>query len=144
MARLVSGVIMAGLAFGLTWLGSIWFVVLVAVAAVLMLWEWAALTGGRTWPRTAGRFGGEVVAFGVLEVGAVGLLLGAVGASAFAAPRIVAVLILLPAALIAAYAVYRRRPATWWLALGLIYVGLPASLLIWLRLHHNDGLVLVL
>jgi phosphatidate cytidylyltransferase len=100
------------------WFGGWLWTALVAVAAVIMAVEWDRLSRGRG-SRIPG-LGSALVA--VLAVGLAGA--GQAGQALVALIAGGALVSLLAAAV-------GRRP--YWLALGIVYVGLPAIAMVWLR-----------
>ncbi|MGH6953425.1 MAG: phosphatidate cytidylyltransferase [Alphaproteobacteria bacterium] len=125
--RLTSGLALAAGAFACAYLGGPYFEALVALAALVLAWEWAGLCGGRGRASAfvlAGAGTGVVVANG-LGLPGVGLGVACAGA-------------------LAVYGAARldggREPL--WQALGALYIGLPATALLWLRAEHGAGTVL--
>lgn len=120
--RLASGVILASVTLVMTWIGPGPFAVLIGAVALVLLWEWDRLTGGVGIGR-ATAIGGAGILLGVfllffgwqiLSIAA--LAAGVAGAAAISdrAPRIVA-------------------PA------GVLYAGLPALALVWIRSDAELG-----
>src|SRR5690606_32602648 len=105
--RLLSALVLAPLALALAFLGGWWFAALIAVAALLMGWEWARLTGG------TGRRDGLVLGLAVVAA----VLLATAGRlpEGFAA--------LGAGALLGWFARFGRQG--WWAALGALWLGLP-------------------
>lgn len=124
--RAISAVVLAVIALGSIWAGSLPFALLVLLIGVVMSWEWARIVRG-----------GASDAALLLHAGAVALaiLLTMRGA-------------LLPAvALVAAGMIAvgmlatQQRPLS---ALGVAYVGLPAIALVWLRGSDEVGTLAIL
>jgi phosphatidate cytidylyltransferase len=114
--RALSAAVLAPLALLCIWLGATLWIVLLAVGAVGLTWEWAALCGRHplAWP-------GALAPLAVLAAGAV----------AFADHEDWA-LLLLAGSTLAAWAASGRRS----FALGIPYVGVAGVALVWLR---GDG-----
>jgi phosphatidate cytidylyltransferase len=116
--RVASAVVLAPAAVLAIWAGGLWFLALMLLACALLAVEWAMMSAARAWRVMAGAvaFGlvaGVVAAHaGQLSLGLVMLVFGAVAAGLFARNRG-------QEALDAAY--------------GVLYLGWPAVLLIWLR-----------
>ncbi len=122
--RAISAAVLAPLALLCIWLGAVPWIVLLAVGALGLAWEWIVLCGRRplAWP-------GALVLLAVLAAGAV----------AFAGHDGWALLLLVGAALII-WAVSGGRA----LALGVPYVGVAGVALIWLRGDGQAGRASVL
>jgi phosphatidate cytidylyltransferase len=122
--RVLSAAIMLPVAIGATWLGGWFFAVLIALAGVAMLWEWARLPGDLAM---------NVVVTGSLAlVAALYLCLsGDIGPS---------FLLICLAAIVLGF-LQRHRFA--WHAAGFIYVALPCIVLLWLREIPDRGLLVV-
>ena len=124
--RVGSGIVMAALALGLVYAGPIPTALMILVAALVMCWEWGHLI----------RAVSADLAFGVHAVSvaaAIGLMTGAQSVFALVAllAGTVAVLVL----------TLSKRPLL--SALGVPYVGLAATALIWLRLDATHGFAAV-
>ncbi len=109
----------------LLYFGGVGFALLLALAAILMAGEWDRLTGGNG-------FGlqGLAVAFGLLAV----LALGYYGRSDLA------LLALLPMALLLAIFGRLGGRGMMWPVLGLFWLGLPCLALLWLRMGDQGML----
>ncbi len=116
--RVASAVVLAPAAVLAIWAGGLWFLALILLACAVLAVEWAMMSATRAWRIMAGAvaFGlvaGVVAAHaGQLSLALVMLVFGAVAAGLFARNRG-------EEALDAAY--------------GVLYLGWPAVLLIWLR-----------
>ena len=116
--RAASAIVLAPAAVLAIWAGGLWFLALMLLACSLLAVEWAMMSAARAWRVMAGAvaFGlvaGVVAAHaGQLSLALVMLVFGAVAAALFARNRG-------QEALDAAY--------------GVLYLGWPAVLLIWLR-----------
>ena len=116
--RAASAIVLAPSAVLAIWAGGLWFLALMLVACTLLAAEWAMMSAAKAWRGMAGAvaFGlvaGVVAAHaGQLSLALVMLVFGAVAAGLFARNRG-------QEALDAAY--------------GVLYLGWPAVLLIWLR-----------
>ena len=119
MPRIVSGLVLAGLALAANWAGPLPFAVMVAVVALVMSWEWARVVR----PPAL-----DVALLAQLAAVPIPVCAAAVGVPL---PGVVA---LLAGAAIVALLCRPRQPLL--SGLGVLYVGLPAIALIWLR---NDG-----
>lgn len=116
--RAASAIVLAPAAVLAIWGGGLWFLALILLACALLAVEWAMMSAAKAWRVMAGAvaFGlvaGVVAAYaGQLSLALVMLVFGAVAAGLFARNRG-------QEALDAAY--------------GVLYLGWPAVLLIWLR-----------
>ena len=121
--RLASGLALAVLVLALVKIGSWPFFGLIAVASTIAAWEWSGLVRGQ-FARTA-------FAFFVLTL-ICALALTATGNGAYGL-----------AVLFAGTIVTALAAGSWvraaWMAAGVLYVGLPAMALIWLRMDGVDG-----
>ena len=127
LPRLVSAAVLAAVAIACTWAGNAAFAVLVAIVGVLMAWEWSGIVRGQ-------RRDGALVVHALAVAGAVGLT--AVGAPALAVALLLAGSIVVPA-------MVERRSAVISM-LGVMYVGLPAVALVWLRGTEPYGAMAIL
>ena len=127
--RAVAGVVMAGLAAGVIFLGGWYFALVMMVVLVLMAWEWAKLTMGQSQKRyaIAGVILLPLLLMALLQLAVrtapnptLALLGGGLGA----------VLLLVSAFLI-------RRVGGWperlWAVVGIVYLGVPAVAFLALR-----------
>ena len=116
-SRLVVGMLLIALALGDLWLGGWWFAALVAVGGLLIFTEWAVMhaipRGWRLMGLTVLGAVCLVVESGYLQLSVAGLLAAA-----------------LALGLLAKLA---KVGEARWMAGGLLYAGLPAIALIWLR-----------
>ncbi|WP_448582017.1 phosphatidate cytidylyltransferase [Thermaurantiacus sp.] len=126
--RVISGLVLGAIALAALWAGGWAFAALVGGAAALMLWEWGAMHN----------IGPADRVLGIL------LLLTLVIVTTLGLPREALFVLAGSLGLVAAATLARRtgRNASW-LGAGLVYAGLPAVALPWLR-GQPDGLVLVL
>lgn len=126
--RLLSSLGLAAIAFIDVWLGGTWVVILVALALVLMLWEWHRMVTGDARVRAPGFVVlGIAGAAGVTATAVLGLWAGA-----------------LCVGLGAGLAFAAARPAAPWLAGGLCYMGLAMCALVVLRFSEPAGLWIIL
>lgn len=126
-SRVIVGVFLAVVAIADIWVGGPAFTVMIAAGVSVVLWEWGAMHGIPPAWRAAG----------------VGTLLTA---SAMAhSGRPVQALVLLGAAILVFFlmSAMMRTVGKRWLSTGLLYAGLPAVALIWLR-QQPDGFALVM
>lgn len=125
--RIVVGVFLAALAIADIWVGGLAFTLMIAAGVIVILWEWGAMHAIPTPWRAAGA-----------------LVLLAVSALAHLGQPQPAVMLLVSAALLAvAASILARLAGKRWLSTGLLYAGLPAIALIWLR-NQPDGFALVM
>jgi phosphatidate cytidylyltransferase len=129
LPRVVVGAFLAAVAIADIWVGGAAFALMIAAGVALVFWEWSAMHGvGRGW---------QIVGVALLlAVSAVAERVDAEAALMLLGLGLVAGVaqMLLPRA-----AGQQRR----WLSTGLLYAGLPAVALIWLR-QQPDGFALVL
>jgi phosphatidate cytidylyltransferase len=131
--RVLSALALLPVALAVVWKGGWLFASCVALMVALMAWEWAGLCGRRFGPRS-GRL-----------AGAAALLVGICAVLLIAAGRPEAALAcLLAGALLAAVVALAVGGPPAWTGLGVIYLGLPALALIWLRSVPEIGLGLLL
>ncbi len=126
-SRIVVGAFLAAVAIGDIWLGGPAFATMVGLGVALVFREWALMHGTSPGLMAAGMVMLLLVAF----LAHVGRPLDGLAMLAVAAPG----LALLSFAL--------GRPGKRWLSTGLLYAGLPAVALIWLR-AQADGFALVM
>jgi phosphatidate cytidylyltransferase len=130
LRRVLSGAVLALAALAAAYFGPPYFTLLVLAGAWLLAFEWGTVCGG-------GRLGGTAW-----------LLFPAVAASALPAAGVPAVSALavvgLGAAAVLAAARLARQPNAAWLAAGVLYIGAPATALIWLRGGDAAGQAFVL
>ncbi len=125
--RTASALVLAVLALGATFSGAVPFAVLVAALALVMSWEWGKVVRGETNPVVLIVHGSSAVAATILAAsGMAALSLAALGIGAI----LVALLALGSAARLS--------------ALGVLYVGLPAVALVWLRGSEPYGALAIL
>lgn len=126
-ARIVSGTVLAALAFGLAYVGPLSFAALILVVGLFVSWEWGRMVRGV----------GTDLAF-YIHATAVTAAIG-LAVAGYAA---LAVAVLLTAAIILIPLVFGRGARL--SALGVFYVGLPSVSLLWLRMSEPYGLAAVL
>ena len=126
-ARVASGLVLGGLALAANWAGTLQFSVLVGVVALLMSWEWVHAVRGTTLDRALlVQLAAVAVAVGAIAIGQLWLAIGT-----------------LVGATIAVMAMCRElRPL--FSGLGVLYIGLPAVALIWLRRDDAYGPLAIL
>jgi phosphatidate cytidylyltransferase len=132
--RILSSLVLAPIAVAAAWFGWPWLPIAVAVAGAVMAWEWAKLCGG-------GKLGGSghtVISF---------VLFAVLAAAFFSVPAGIA-LIAVGAAVIWAVGRWRTRSERvrepGWLAAGMLWIGLPCVLLLWLARPEAGGRATVL
>lgn len=126
-SRVVVGVFLAIVAIADIWVGGPAFTLMIAAGVGIVLWEWCAMHGIPAAWRIAG-------------------IAALAAASALAhLGRPVQALALLGAAILAFFllSALTRTGGKRWLSTGLVYAGLPAVALIWLR-QQPDGFALVM
>ena len=125
--RLISGAVLATVAFLLTYAGPLPFGLLILVCALVISWEWGRLVRGATFD-----LGFFLHAIAVT----VAVVLAAAGYAALAvAALVIGAIILIPL-----YIGHGARLS----GLGVFYVGLPAVALLWLRSDEPFGFTAVL
>ena len=125
--RLLSGIIFAAIAIGLAWAGVKSFAVLVLIVVLFMSWEWARVVRSNDFDLTLVIHAAAVVAATILTAfgyAALGLATVVIGA-----------IIVLPLQ-------FGERPLL--SASGVLYTGLPAVALLWLRGSEPTGFLAVL
>ena len=125
--RVVVGAFLAVVAIADIWIGGPAFTLMIAAGVILILWEWGAMHSiPLPW-----RIGG-------------GIALAACSMFAHLGQAQPALMLLVSATLLSlALSMLARLPGKRWLSTGLIYAGLPAIALIWLR-NQADGFALVM
>lgn len=125
-ARILSGLVLAAAAFGLAWAGLLPFAVLVLAVALSMSWEWSRVVRGEGWDLTLAVHGlAVVVAVGLASFGFVAL----------------GVAVLMIATIIVLALEFGSHPIL--SGLGVMYAGLPAVSLLWLRSSEPLGFLAV-
>ncbi len=127
LSRLASGAALAVVAVGLLYIGTLPFALLVGIAAVLVSWEWSRLVRGAAFD--AAFFVHAISA--VLAAGLGGLGLAALG-----------IAVVIAGAILVGLLSFGARAAL--SALGVIYTGLPAVSILWLRDDLPYGMEAVL
>lgn len=125
LRRLVSALVLAPVALVLVWFGGYPFAIFVAAFAAAMAWEWVRMSDREAPPR----------AFALATGTAVGaVLLAAQGEAGWCAFWIVA-------GALGSWLDRRRRGDPHEAAIGVAYVAVAASILVWLRADSLTGLV---
>ena len=128
VARIISALILAPFAIGVTVVGGWAFATFVVIVAWLMTYEWDRLTGGE---------GLSLLALVQGIAVAVAIVAAYVGESSIGAVAIVAA-----AGLVLVLSLIQtRRPL--WAVLGVVYVGIPSAALVMLREGGESGLGVV-
>lgn len=122
--RAASAVVLAPAAVLAIWLGGVWFLGLMLLACGMLAVEWSTMSASKTWRVMAG-----AVAFGMVA--------GVIAAYADQL-SLALVLLVFGAAAAALYARSRGEEALD-AAYGVLYLGWPAVLLIWLRNGYGDN-----
>ena len=125
--RLVSAAILAPLAVGLAYGGTWYFGVLVAAVACLALYEWLSMV--RAGHSTL------IPLMGLIVVSLITIISGSVLVSILLLLMISFLFLVLSPTVNTKYA---------WIALGIIYIGMPCIALVWLRTNDQYGLESVL
>ena len=127
--RAASALVLAPVAVGATLLGGPAFDLLIAAGAGVLVWEWGRLCG-------EGRFGHAGTAL-------LGFVLATVLAASLSLVASAVALTLGGALVVDRLAVAQGDPRPHWRGAGVLYVGVPATALLWLRdVAHGDRLVL--
>jgi phosphatidate cytidylyltransferase len=116
--RAASAFVLAPAAVAATWAGGVWFLALMVAACVVLAFEWAAMSAPH-----ARRLMGGAVTFG---------LVASVVSAHFGAMAVAFIMLVFGAAAAGVYARSRGQQALD-AAYGVLYLGWPAVLLIWLR-----------
>lgn len=130
-ARVYSALVLGAVSLGAAFGGGGYFAALVAVTVFCMAWEWGRLVRNAQFD---GVFGVQVAATGAAALAA------AMGHSGGGA-------LVTAAGAVAAFLLRKMRPggeAAWWSAVGVLYTGLPAVALIWLRSDAAIGFETIL
>lgn len=130
--RIISGIVLAAIALGATWLGGWAFGLFAAIIALLIFYEWSTMTGHRPTERYT-LFGWACVVLVVVE-----FLIINPGAGYFTS-FILLVGFTVISALIAAF-----RGKSYWLTGGIFYAGLSGISLAALRGSDTNGLITIL
>lgn len=125
--RLVSGVVMVAVALAALWSGPYAFGALVLLAGILMCWEWGRIVRGREFDFAFFIHAGTLV---------LSFVLGALGYAALATA------ILLAGAITLIQIQFGERSIL--SAVGVLYTGLPALSLLWIRGDEPHGFMAVL
>ncbi len=124
---MVVGLFLAVVAIADIWIGGPAFTLMIAAGVIVILWEWSAMHAiAMPW-----RVGGALV------LAATALL------SHIGQPGQALILLCAAALLSTGMALLARTQGKRWLSTGLLYAGLPAIALIWLR-NEADGFALVM
>lgn len=125
--RAISGFILAVVALAGNWAGPGPFALLVMMISVIMAWEWQRIIRG-----------GSIDGIMLLHAGVVA---AAVGITAFGRPHWATALVLVGAVVMLVVSPRSRAQLS---ALGVVYVGLPAIALVWLRSADAHGAAAIL
>lgn len=120
--RLVYGALLAAVALALLWAGSIPFAALILAIALVMSWEWARVVRSNTNDATLWVHMASVTA---------AIVLAAIGYAALGAAAVVI------GAILVCLLQFGNRPVL--SALGVLYAGMPAVALLWLRSQEPLG-----
>lgn len=125
--RIISGLALAAMALVFFYLGGIWTSGMLAVGGALMMWEYRGLITGK---------------YGVNDVRLLVMAAGAIGA-ALVGQIFGLVWAMIPLGLAVVAIVAARKKSWLWLALGVVYFGLPVAALAHYRGDTTAGLLLV-
>lgn len=125
--RLVSGLLLAAVAFALTWAGVWPFAIFVMAVAVLVAWEWGGIVRGA---------GVDTIFIVTAFALAAAVVLAALGT-----PGLGLIAIVVGAILASLLGFGERGHLS---SLGVLYAGLPAVSLVWLRADAQWGIAAVL
>jgi len=125
--RILFGVLMAAVALGLLWISPQTFGLLILLVSLVMVWEWGRVVRGTDQDIT-------MLVHGVAVTAAIGL--AAIGYAALGAFAI------LIGAIIVGLLQFGGRSVL--SSLGVLYTGVPAVALLWLRSQEPNGLYAVL
>ncbi len=128
LPRILSALVMIPVALAAIWWGGYAFAVMVAVAGAVMVWEWDRMTGGTF--ATGGRLAAVLVAVASLM--------------AFTWPMASLALVLVAAVVAGRRAECEGAGRRYWALSGVLYCGLPAVALVWLRGDDGQGRFLML
>lgn len=132
--RLLSAVILAPIALQFVWLGGWAYAFFVGAAVALMAWEWGNLQPIDPAGLHVGRIAGLLAGMGAI--------LAVIAAEAGWIEH--AIVGLLICATICAFAARRVNASRFASALGMLYLGLPAVAMIWLRNLPGVGLPVII
>lgn len=121
--RLVSGLVLAAAAIGLTWASPWTFAALVLAVSLIVSWEWSRIVRGTT--------GDTIFVIHVVSV------LAAAGLSVIGLPLLALVALVVGVILAALQGFGEAGRLS---AIGVLYAGMPAIALIWLRVQSALGL----
>lgn len=122
--RVISALVLAPAALALAYAGGLYFDFLALAAAAVMAYEWNRLCNG------------EASRTGAVSMAAI---VGAVGVAALGAADI-ALLVVVPATVVAFAVAWATGARRWWSAAGVVYIAIPCISLIWLRHAPTQGL----
>jgi phosphatidate cytidylyltransferase len=128
--RVLSALILVPATVAAVYVGGPVFDIFIAVAALIMSWEWARLTG-------QGHFGVAGVAVSLSSL--LGIAAVVLDWSIAAIP-----LVVIGAIITIGIANWRGSARPIWVGAGALYIGLPTAALLWLRDYPEDGLLIVL
>lgn len=134
--RALSALVLAPIVLGAVWLGDLPFLLMIAVAIILMACEWARLTCAPNW-----YIEGCILA--VSGLAAAQLIVQSGETSGVLQISLVCVTILAGMSLIGFMGRVRGEQLRWRL-LGVPYISLGPASLVWLREQENVGLTLIL
>lgn len=126
-SRVIVGVFLAAVAIADIWVGGPAFTLMIAIGVSILVWEWGAMHGVPPAWRAAG----------------VAVLLAASAIAHIGRPLQALVLLGAAILLFLLMSAVMRTVGKRWLSTGLVYAGLPAVALIWLR-QQPDGFALVM
>lgn len=124
---MISSLVLAPAALALSYAGGLYFGLLALAAAAVMAYEWNRLCND-----------------GAPRAGAVSMaaIVGAVGVAALGAADI-ALLVVIPATVVAFAVAWGTGARRWWSAAGVVYIAIPCISMIWLRHAPTQGLEMI-
>ena len=128
--RVLSALVLAPVAVAAIYFGDPVFDLFIVAAAIVMVWEWATITG-------QGRFGAAGLAL-------VAVIVGNGIAVYFGWPAAVVPILIAGAMVTAGIAKWAGHARPIWAGAGALYIGLPTAALMWLRGLPADGLLIVI
>lgn len=129
--RLISAAVLLPLAFGSAWLGGMYWAAVVLLFAIAMSWEWSTICSRQ-----------DGAPARLPPAGWLAMLAVAGSLAVAASGRDLPALAMLAAGAIATggVAAAGKGGRSFWLGLGVVYVGLPSVAILWIRSQDN-GLV---
>ena len=130
--RVLSAVVIAPAVLGAVWLGGIAFLLMVAIAVILMAYEWSRVTCAESWR----------VDMGVLSLTVLVSIAAVVAPNSLPVQGVIVTVVMLGAAVASLIGVVVLRPQPW-RVIGIPYLVVGVSAIVWLRMQ-DGGLGLTL